>query len=141
MSNELRISDWSTGVCSSDRPEGLAAALALWLAARDDRANPRAAPGPDDANASEVSQFSADFGDEYESPETPEQAAAAMTVWFDDRAGDWRTDFPPPEDFYGPEEGRFGEAAYARALGDDEEIGRAHVCTPVTNAHSVCRPQ
>src|SRR3546814_13041779 len=90
MSNELRISDWSTGVCSSDRPEGLAAALALWLAARDDRANPLAAPGADDANASEVSQFSADFGDEYESPETPEEAAAVMTVWFDDRAGDWR---------------------------------------------------
>src|SRR3546814_17883394 len=92
MSNELRISDWSTGVCSSDRPEGLAAALALWLAARDDRANPLAAPGPDDANASEVSQFSADFGDEYESPETHEQSDAAMTVWFDDSAGDWRHD-------------------------------------------------
>src|SRR3546814_1110174 len=25
------------------------------------------------------------------------------------------------------------------AVGDDGEIGRAHVCTPVTNAHLVCR--
>ena len=101
-------------------PEGLAAALALWLAARDDRANPLAAPGQDDPNASEVSEFSADFDGDREDAETPEQAAAAMTVWFDDRAGDWRTDFPPPEGFYGHEEGQFGDAAYARALDDDE---------------------
>ena len=101
-------------------PEGLAAALALWLAARDDRANPLAAPGQDDPNASEVSEFSADFDGDREDAETPEQAAAAMTVWFDDRAGDWRTDFPPPDGFYGHEEGQFGDPAYARALDDDE---------------------
>ena len=43
-----------------------------------------------------------------------------MTVWFDDHADDWRTDFPPPDDFYGEEEGQFGDPAYARALDDDE---------------------
>src|SRR3546814_1471352 len=31
--------------------------------------------------------------------------------------------------------------AKAQALLDDAQIGRAHVCTPVTNAHLVCRLQ
>jgi hypothetical protein len=43
-----------------------------------------------------------------------------MTVWFDNYAGDWRTDFPPPDGFCGHEEGQFGDPAYARALDDDE---------------------
>src|SRR3546814_3296912 len=30
-------------------------------------------------------------------------------------------------------------AAAARVVGEDKEIGRAHVCTPVTNAQLVCR--
>src|SRR3546814_2145883 len=40
--------------------------------------------------------------------------------------------------------GRFGSDFIGLSLGDDGEvvrlkIGRAHVCTPVTNAHLVCR--
>src|SRR3546814_9351980 len=31
--------------------------------------------------------------------------------------------------------------AISNYLGGCEKIGRAHVCTPVTNAHHVCRPQ
>ncbi|HET6526672.1 hypothetical protein [Sphingopyxis sp.] len=100
--------------------EGHNAALALWLAGRDNNANPLAALWQDSEIANEVAQISDDLGDEYDSVETPEEAAAAMTVWFDDRAGDWRTDFPPPEGFYGHEEGQFGDPAYARALDDDE---------------------
>jgi len=105
---------------AEDAPHGLAAALALWLAGRDDRTNPLAALGRDNAITNEVSQISADFGEDGENPETPEEAAAAMTVWFDNRADDWRTDFPPPDDFYGYEEGQFGDPAYVRELEDDE---------------------
>src|SRR3546814_12172053 len=32
-----------------------------------------------------------------------------------------------------------GAAAVTRALSRKLDIGRAHVCTPVTNAHLVCR--
>lgn len=106
--------------CATDAPAGLAAALALWLAGRDNNANPLAALWRGSEIANEVAQISADFGEEPESAETPEEAAAAMTVWFDDHADDWRTDFPPPDDFYGEEEGQFGDPAYARALDDDE---------------------
>jgi hypothetical protein len=105
---------------ATNAPAGLAAALALWLAGRDNNANPLAALWRDSEIANEVAQISADFGEEPESAETPEEAAAAMTVWFDDHADDWRTDFPPPDDFYGAEEGQFGDPAYARALDDDE---------------------
>lgn len=105
---------------ATNAPAGLAAALALWLAGRDNNANPLAALWRGSEIANEVAQISADFGEEPESTETPEEAAAAMTVWFDDRADDWRTDFPPPDDFYGEEEGQFGDPAYARALDDDE---------------------
>ncbi|WP_287942566.1 hypothetical protein [Sphingopyxis sp.] len=105
---------------ATNAPAGLAAALALWLAGRDNNANPLAALWRDSEIANEVAQISADFGEEPESAETPEEAAAAMTVWFDDHADDWRTDFPPPDNFYGEEEGQFGDPAYARALDDDE---------------------
>ena len=123
--------------------EGHGAALAVWLAARDNRANPLAALGPDDAIASEVAQNYGDFGEDGQTPETPEEAAAAMTVWFDDRAGEWRTDFPPPEGFYGYEDGQFGDPAYARALDDDElevyEKLRAAEVTPLLTAGEAAR--
>ena len=45
----------------------------------------------------------------------------ACTVWWDDRDRAWRTDFPPKPDFFGLEEGEFGDEAYARALDDDEQ--------------------
>lgn len=123
--------------------EGHNAALALWLAGRDNRANPLAALGPDDAIASEVAQNYADFGEDGQTPETPEEAAAAMTVWFDDRAGEWRTDFPPPEGFYGYEDGQFGDPAYARELDDDElelyEVRRMAEVTPLRQAGEAAR--
>src|SRR3546814_9237455 len=34
---------------------------------------------------------------------------------------------------------RFARQSYPLAGGTGREIGRAHVCTPVTNAHLVCR--
>jgi len=123
--------------------EGHNAALALWLAGRDNRANPLAALCPDDAIASEVAQNYGDFGEDGQTPETPEEAAAAMTVWFDDRAGEWRTDFPPPEGFYGYEDGQFGDPAYARELDDDElelyEVRRMAEVTPLRQAGEAAR--
>jgi hypothetical protein len=104
---------------------GMAAALALWLAGRDNRANPLATLWRGTAIANEVAQFSADPGDEPEGADeegpTPEEEAAAMTVWHDDVTGDLRTNFPPPDDYRGIEEGRFGDEDYERALDPDEE--------------------
>ncbi|WP_257545012.1 hypothetical protein [Sphingopyxis sp. DBS4] len=105
--------------------EGLPAALALWLAGRDNRANPLAALWQGTAIANEVARFSADPGDETagadEEGPTPEEEAAAMTVWHDDVTGDLRTNFPPPDDYLGIEEGRFGDEDYERSLDPDEE--------------------
>ncbi|HEV2599419.1 hypothetical protein [Sphingopyxis sp.] len=106
-------------------PEGMAAALALWLAARDNRANPLAALWHDSGIANEVSQFSADFDADPESADeegrTAEQEAATMTVWRSHATGELRTNFPPPDDYLGIEEGEFGDQYYARTLAPDEE--------------------
>ncbi|WP_338425149.1 hypothetical protein [Sphingopyxis kveilinensis] len=105
----------------ADAPDGLGAALALWLAARDNRANPLAALWRDTAIANEVAQFSADSESDLDAEPTPEEEAAAMTVWADDVTGELRTNFPPPDDFTGIEEGAFGDEDYERTLGPDEE--------------------
>jgi len=122
---------------------GMAAALALWLAGRDNRANPLATLWRGTAIANEVAQISAGFDEDGETDETPEEAAAAMTVWYDDRAGDWRTDFPPAEGFDGAEEGQFGDADYARALDDDElalyEALREAEVAPLRKAGEIAR--
>jgi hypothetical protein len=52
---------------------------------------------------------------------SPEEAAANMSIWYCDRADGWRTNFPPPEDFIGEEEGIFGEPDYERELDEEEE--------------------
>jgi len=43
-------------------------------------------------------------------------------VWWDDAAEEWRTSFPPPDNFLGEEEGEFGDADYARALNHRETL-------------------
>lgn len=107
---------------------GHAAALACWLAGRDNRANPLAALWKNTPVANEVALFSADPGDEPEPDLSPEQEAAAMTVWTDEVSGEPRTNFPPPDDFIGEEEGEFGDEDYARTLEPDEEeaVDAAH---------------
>lgn len=106
--------------------EGHSAALALWLAARDNRANPLATLWRGTAIANEVAQFSATFnaGPERADEEgpTPEEQAAQMTIWHDEETGELRTNFPPPDDFIGIEEGRFGDEDYERTLDEAEEI-------------------
>jgi hypothetical protein len=49
----------------------------------------------------------------------PDTRAANLSVWDDD--GDLRTDFPPPPDFEGNEEGEFGGEDYSRSLTTEEE--------------------
>ncbi len=67
--------------------------------------------------------FEDDSGEEAE-PEPPtsdaEHEASFLKVWWDDQSDDWRTDFPPPADFDGDEEGCYGEESYVRALSDEE---------------------
>ncbi|WP_294336598.1 hypothetical protein [uncultured Sphingomonas sp.] len=41
-------------------------------------------------------------------------------LWWSEQDDEWRTAFPPPADFYGAEEGRYGDAGYSRELSDDE---------------------
>lgn len=100
---------------------GHGAALACWLAGRDNRANPLAALWKNTPIAREVAEFSADSDVAPEPDLTPEEEAATLSVWQDDVSGEWRTNFPPPEDFLGEEEGAFGDEDYERSLEPDEE--------------------
>lgn len=42
-------------------------------------------------------------------------------VWWDGHDEKWRTSFPPPEDFYGEEDGAYGDDGYSRELTAEEE--------------------
>ena len=125
------------------RADGHGAALALWLAGRDNRANPLATLWRGTAIANEVAQFSAD-SEIAEQPEpTPEEEAAAMTIWRDRKNGEWRTDFPPPDGYIGIEEGEFGDPDYGRTLDLDEEdaweAARAAAFAPLRQAGEAAR--
>ncbi|TGX52886.1 hypothetical protein E5A73_14790 [Sphingomonas gei] len=62
-------------------------------------------------------------------PENPVSSQASqppitdrsLPVWWDEIADEWRTCFPPPEDFDREEDGEYGDGDYARALSRDEE--------------------
>jgi len=105
----------------SEQAEGRSAAFALWLAGRDNRANPLASLWRDTPIANEVARFSADPAPAPAPEPTPGEAAAAMRVWYDFADRGWRTDFPPPDDFVGREKGEFGEDGYERTLDPEEE--------------------
>lgn len=133
--------------------EGHAAALALWLAGRDNRANPLATLWKDSAIAREVAQFSADSAaapDPAPDPDamwvggpTPEAFAARMSVWTDHETGERRTDFPPPDGFIGLEQGKFGDFNYERTINAAEAEAFAAVCeadlAPVRRAAEAAR--
>lgn len=147
--------DAATEAASAESPEGgaetapapatggMAAALALWLAARDNRANPLASLWRGTAIANEVAQFS-DLSDaEPKAEPTPEEEAARMTIWRDEEHDEWRTDFPPPDGFVGIEEGMFGDDGYERTLDVDEEeaweSARAEAFAPLRKAGEAAR--
>ena len=113
---------------------GGVAAVACYLAARDNRANPLAGLWENTAEDCEVAENSAVLGDAVEGATEeeidPETAAARMHVWYCDYLNGWRTDFPPPTDFCGEEDLEFGDAGYSRELSDEEEevrLARAEV--------------
>lgn len=111
--------------------EGGVAAVACWLAGRDNRFNPLSALWEKPDEDCEVAQISDGFDEgvdaEPEAEMSPEEAAAGMSVWYCDHAQGWRTNFPPPPDFYGEEDGEFGEDGYERELSDEEaEVREAH---------------
>ncbi len=126
---------------------GMAAALALWLAGRDNRTNPLATLWQNSAIANEVAQISAGSDAAPAAAEgpapTPEEEAAAMTVWHDEERDEWRTDFPPPDDYLGDEEGCFGEEDYERTLDPDEEeaweAAYRRACEPLRRAGEAAR--
>ena len=92
-------------------------ALAAWFADQRARPDPLAALLAPPVKLCEVAQISADLVDE----ETPEEAAAGLSLWYDDEMEEWRTDFPPPgDDFDGHEDGEFGDEGYSRSLSDAE---------------------
>lgn len=43
-------------------------------------------------------------------------------VWYDHIAERWRTCFPPPQPYFGDEDGAFGDDDYSRECSDDEGI-------------------
>lgn len=123
--------------------EGHGAALAVWLAARDNRANPLVSLWHGTAIADQVAQFSGGLNGEAEAETTPEEEAAAMTIWHDADADEWRTNFPPPDDYVGIEEGEFGDEDYERTLDAAEEEAweaqRAAVTAPLRAAGEIAR--
>ena len=71
-------------------------------------------------------------------------ADADEPVWWCEEAEAWRTSFPPPEDFDGEEEGRYGDEDYARELTEDEEDAadaRAALETPAAAAARIAHVQ
>ena len=122
---------------------GMAAALALWLAARDNRANPLATLWRGTAIANEVAQFSATSDETPEAEPTPEEQAAQMTIWHDEEHDEWRTNFPPPDDYVGIEEGAFGDEDYERTLDAAEEdaweSARVEAFAPLRRAGEAAR--
>lgn len=125
------------------RADGLGAALALWLAGRDNRANPLATLWRGTAIANEVAQFSAVSETEDKAEPTPEEEAAEMCVWHNEQHDEWRTNFPPPDDYVGIEDGIFGDGDYQRTLDIAEEeaweAGRAAAFAPLRQAGEAAR--
>jgi len=108
--------------------EGRSAAFALWLAARDNRANPLASLWKNSGIANEVAQFSADRERSPFAEPTPEEEAEAMFVWHDEEKDELRTNFPPPGGFIGDEEEAFGHPDYERTLDPEEEAAYGAAC-------------
>src|SRR3546814_10115315 len=119
----MRISDWSSDVCSSDlRDRADQRSSHYGQTASNSRTARRANCAPKDWWSRGGSANAANSG-----------KCGGAFAWFDrtDRSKGLQTDA------MGDEQSRHGRGR-ARCA-HCEEIGRAHVCTPVTNAHLVCR--
>jgi hypothetical protein len=107
MLAQIIAGDWSGflslfEIAADDQnAQGHGAALACWLAGRDNRANPLVALWKDTPIACEVAQFSADSEAAVEAEPTAADVAADMTIWRHEDIAEWRTNFPPPDDYVG----------------------------------------
>ncbi len=107
---------------------GSGASAMLFVQARDDGLYSRVGglldadeDEPQDfANHGQLAQISEGLQDDEQPEMTPAEKAEAMSVWYCDYTGGWRTNFPPPVDYYGAEDGEFGEDGYERELSEDE---------------------
>jgi hypothetical protein len=101
---------------------GQGSEAALFVAARS--------PAPDDLDAPDC-ELTDEFGESIidedardtgwgEEP-SPEERAEYMRVWRDAHTRQFRTSFPPPLDFFGKENGTFGDHTYSRSLNEDEQ--------------------
>src|SRR3546814_6563528 len=123
---EIRISDWSSDVCSSDL---------------EDRHHFRFIVSPEDAgDMADLRAFTRELMDDVARDLGTDLDWVAVDHWNTDNPhihvllrgkADDGTDLVIDRDYI--REGMRGRA-------EEREIGRAHVCTPVTNAHLVCRP-
>lgn len=127
---QIIMGDWEAFLdrLAPAQGEGGTAAVACWLAGRDNRFNPLSGLWEKPDEDCEVAQISADLADEEEGLDedeeyelTPEDKAADMTMWFCDIADAYLTNFPPPEGFTGYESGRCGCDHYERELSSEEK--------------------
>lgn len=143
---QVIMSDWEAfldRISPAEGGEGGNAAVACWLAGRDNRFNPLAGLWEKPDEDCEVAQIPADFADEPEGETDPFEAAEAMSVWYCEERGEWRTDFPPPDDFTDDERGVFGEEGYDRSLTEVENriqyAVQAAALKPLRDAAEIAR--
>lgn len=70
--------------------------------------------------ASEVAQISADSDADLSDELAAADEADALDMWWNEDLDCWVTNFPPPPDFDGEEDGEFGDIDYWRTLAEDE---------------------
>ncbi len=119
------------GLDEDNRPDDatmIATALADYLRGRMAQVNPLNMLINEIENQCELAQkcVGCDDDSEEDSPlPSPEEQAAYMSIWYDEKTGSHRTDFPPPPGFDGDEDSIFGYPYYHRSLTDAEEAAYA----------------
>ena len=143
---QVKMSDWEAfldRIAPAEGGEGGAAAVACWLAGRDNRFNPLSELWEKPDEDCEVAQITEGLSDAPEEETDPAKAADTMSVWHCDERGEWRTDFPPPDDFADDEDGIFGEGDYSRSLTEVENriqyAVQAAALKPLRDAAEVAR--
>src|SRR3546814_6026769 len=123
----MRISDWSSDVCSSDLQGGQRRAYVIWtrLIRPDGASINLASPAISfDGTTGLEGQVNSNFFKRFGSALLLSVVGGLSTI----ASGGTSVVL-----------GGAGQSAAAAAAEQGPEIGRAHVCTPVTNAHLVCR--
>src|SRR3546814_8497044 len=132
---EMRISDWSSDVCSSDLPTQNQARTAHDVPHRCKHGNAAFYAHHYKSRTAIQSRKSALMRVVDEAPVMPcaELGLVSLRALLEPlglRIAEVADDLPLPGSYWGDREA---------GLIADTQIGRAHVCTPVTNARHVCR--